>query len=119
MYAVYPIHDPHTTRYATAPNPRGVHTTREKSPAASANKKFPAPAAVTCHPVALKTSIPDCHRFDSTDPSAHENDPPISASDAQNSRRPKTDSECNSGKNNTNNPTIPKANPALPRHEMR
>src|SRR5580692_7103726 len=118
MYAVYPTHDPHTTRYSIAPTPRAVQATCEKSPTTNANNKFPAPAAVTCHPVALNTSIPDCHRFDSTDPSAQENDPPSSETEAQNSRRPSADVECNSGQNNPPSPPIPTATPALPRHEM-
>src|SRR5580704_9580017 len=93
--------------------------TREKSPATTANKRFPAPAAVTCHPVALNTSIPDCHRFDSTDPNAHKNDPPKSESEAQNSRLPSVEVECNSGQNSTSSPIIPRASPALPRQVMR
>ena len=43
MYAVYPIHDPHTIRYTVAPIPRGVHTTREESPAPTAHNKFAKP----------------------------------------------------------------------------
>ena len=118
MYAVYPTHDPHTTRYSIAPTPRAVQATCEKSPTTKANNRFPAPAAVTCHPVALNTSMPDCQRFDSTDPSAHEKDPPSSDTEAQNSRRPSAEVECNSGQNKTTNPNIPKASPALPRQEM-
>src|SRR5580692_2091265 len=118
MYAVYPTHDPHTTRYSIAPTPRAVQATCEKSPATNANNRFAAPAAVTCHPVALNTSIPDCQRFDSTDPNAQENDPPSSESEAQNSRRPIADLECNSGQNSTSSPTIPIPNPSLPRHVM-
>src|SRR5580698_8918837 len=52
--------------------PRTVHATREKSPTANANRKFAAPAAVTCHPVELNTSMPDCQRLESTDPRAQE-----------------------------------------------
>src|SRR5580704_12487890 len=119
MYAVYPIHEPHTTRYVTAPTPRAVHATREKSPTASANAKFATPAAVTCHAVLLNTSTPDCQRFASTDPSAQENDPPSKLSEAENSRRPRAEVECNSGQNSTKSPTIPRPSPALPRHEIR
>jgi len=51
----------------------------------------------------------------------HFEDNPQSTSEieAQNSRRPSTELECNSGQNNTNNPAIPSASPAFPRHEMR
>ena len=62
--------------------------------------------------------MPDCQRFDSTDPNAHENDPPSNESEAQNSRRPSAEVECSSGQNNTPNPTIPSASPAFPRDEM-
>src|ERR1700735_274481 len=118
MYAVYPIHDPQTMRYDTALTPRAVHARREKSPTANANRKFAAPAAVTCHPVELNTSMPDCQRLESTDPRAQENDPPISAREDKNSRRPSDEVECNSGQNKTNSPTIPSARPAFPRPEM-
>src|ERR1700727_3581599 len=119
MYAVYPTQEPHTTRYITAPIPRGVHATREKSPTHSANKKLPTPAAVTCQPVALKTSMPDCQRFDNTDPNAHENDPPSNAVQENNSRRPIAEFACSSGQNSTSSPANPSAKPALPRHEIR
>ena len=69
--------------------------------------KFPAPAAVTCHPVALNTSMPDCQRFESTDPSAQVNDPAIRLMEAQNSRCPMVP-DCSCGHTRTNNPRMPK-----------
>src|SRR5258708_30399161 len=97
MESVYPIHEPHTTRYRTALRPRVVHTTCEKSPRSVANIRFPSPAAVTCHAVALNTSIPDCQRLESTEPRAQLNDPPIKLNEAQNSLRPSPVLEVSSG----------------------
>src|ERR1022692_1507147 len=96
---------------------RVVHRTRERSPANNAKTKFPAPAAVTCQPVALNTSMPDCQRLESTEPSAQLNDPAMRLIEAQNSRCPMVP-DCNWGHTRTNNPRMPSTRPALPRPEM-
>src|SRR6266567_1636582 len=96
---------------------RAVQRTCERSPASNAKIKFPTPAAVTCQPVELNTSMPDCQRFESTEPSAQENDPPIRLIDAQSSRWPMVPDR-NCGQTRTNNPTMPSSRPALPRPEM-
>src|ERR1700688_683721 len=89
IYAVYPIHDPHTTRYTVAPTPRGVHTTREKSPAAMANSRFAKPAAIICQAVAENGSTSaDFHFLASTEPSAQLNDPPSRLIAAHSCSRP-------------------------------
>src|ERR1700686_2927509 len=100
-----------------APMPRTVQCTRERSPAKKAKIKFPAPAATTCQPVALNTSIPDCHRFESTDPSAHEKEPKIKLIDAHSSRCPRVP-DCNCGQTRTKRRRIPSPRPDLPRPEM-
>src|SRR5450755_3750531 len=97
--------------------PRAVQRTRERSPVNKAKTRFPTPAAVTCQPVELNTSMPDCQRFESTDPKAQENDPAVRLIEAQNSRCP-MDPDCNCGQTNTNSPIIPRNSPALPRPEM-
>ncbi len=61
--------------------------------------------------------MPDCQRFESTDPRAQENDPAIRLIEAQNSRCPMVpDRSC--GHTRTNNPRMPNRRPALPRPEM-
>src|SRR5215469_409087 len=117
MYAVYPIQDPQTTRYPTAARLFGAQVACFISPFNRANIKFPAPAAVTCQAVAPNTSIPDCHFFDSTEPSAQLNDPPIRLREANSSFRPRLPA-CRSGQTSTNNPARPRASPILPRPEM-
>src|SRR5215471_4406215 len=89
MYAVYPTHDPHTTRYNIAETLRDAHTTREKSPAATANSRLPRPAAIICHAVAENGSTSaDFQRFVSTEPRAQLNDPPSKLIEAHNCTRP-------------------------------
>ena len=41
---------------------------------------------MTCQPVALKTSMPDCQRFESTEASAQLKEPEIRLIEAHNSR---------------------------------
>src|SRR5580658_4401829 len=118
MYAVYPIHDPQTTKYKVAPIPRGVQTAREKSPAAMANKRFARPAAIICQAVAENGSTSaDFQRLASTEPNAQLNDPPSRLIDAHNCTRPKEVVVVRSGHNNTSSPTTPRPSPALPRTE--
>src|SRR5882724_3155156 len=97
--------------------PRVVQTTRQRSPAKSAKIKLPTPAATTCQPVELKTSMPDCQRLESTEPSAHVKDPKIRLREDQNSRWP-MEPDCSCGQTSTTRPSIPSARPALPRPEM-
>ena len=69
--------------------PRTVHTARERSPSASAARKFATPAAIICHAVAEKGSTSlDFHFLASTEPRAQLNDPPKRLIDAQNWTRP-------------------------------
>src|ERR1700747_696236 len=96
---------------------RVVQRTRERSPAIRANAKFPTPAAVTCQPVELNTSMPDCQRLERTEPHAQENDPAIRLIEAQNSRWPMLPDR-NCGQTRTTKPRIPSNKPALPRPEM-
>src|SRR5580704_1838505 len=118
MYAVYPIHDPQTIRYAVAPIPRGVHTTRDKSPAPKANIRFAKPAAIICHAVAENGSTSaDFQRLDSTEPKAQLNDPPNKLIEAHNCTRPNEVVVVRSGHNNTPRPATPRASPAFPRSE--
>src|SRR5579862_2291960 len=98
--------------------PRAVQVDREKSPTSAASGKLVAPAATICQPVAVKTSIPDFQRLASTDPSAHEKDPPSKLAEDHNSLRPRFEVACNCGQNRTNKPAMPSASPALPRPEM-
>src|ERR1700690_2209007 len=118
MYAVYPIHDPQTTRYTVAPTPRGVQTTFEKSPAPTANSKFPKPAAIICQAVAENGSTSaDFQRLASTEPSAQLNDPPSRLIEAHNCTRPNDVVVVRSGHNNTTSPATPRLSPAFPRIE--
>ena len=62
---------------------------------------------MTCHAVELNTSMPDCQRLESTDPSAQLNEPKIRLIDAHSSRWPMVPA-CNCGQTSTNRPTIPR-----------
>src|SRR5579885_756788 len=105
-------------RYRVAPNPRRVHTTWARSPAKRAKRKFANPAAIISHAVAANGSTSaDFHFLASTDPNAQLKDPPNRLSDAQSCSRPSEVVFIRSGQIRTINPTIPKANPALPRPE--
>src|SRR5207237_10073868 len=112
MYAVYPISEPPTTRYATAPMPRAVQVTRERSRFSSAKIELPTPAKKTCHAVSANVGRPDCHFFESTDPKAQLSEPPISATDHQSCRCPMAPVARSCGQSRTSVPVKPSASPA-------
>src|SRR5277367_6188269 len=123
MYAVYPIHEPHTTRYRIAPIPRMVHVTLEFLSKSTAKIRFAIPANRTCHAIALNGSAAAvCHFFESTEPNAQLKDPSCSASAHHSWRCPRALGCANpderSGQMSTTTPAMPSASPILPRREM-
>src|SRR5438270_11844085 len=98
MYAVYPIHEPHTTRYRTAATPLVVQTAWWISSNSNAKIRFARPAKVICQAVPLKGSTSGvCHRLESTDPSAQLKDPPSKLRDQPSSFQRKVVPDINSG----------------------
>src|SRR3954470_1276826 len=117
-YAVNPISDPATTRYAMALSPRIVQTTVCWSPRASEMPKLTKPAQSISHPVAENGSTVRSQRRDKIEPSAQLSEANIRIP-APNSTPCPPAPACSFGHNSTSRPTIPVSNPSTPRRSSR